>query len=134
MGTVYTKFGNEWYLEENSKCPVIGNNFSKDNCMGIYHAAGGTYSYSNYLTAFYDMLRSSNKSTTKRIAPKMPEKETWIEASWVNSNNTKDSSGRLINGVTLAIPHPGILQAVNQSTKFIPQPKVMRTSNLDYVR
>jgi hypothetical protein len=68
-------------------------------------------------------------SQSQRLAPWTLDRSTQgqINGSWVQNINMQDAFtkfGRVVNNVTLAIPHPGILQAARSSTKSIPQPEV----------
>ncbi|OCK94764.1 uncharacterized protein K441DRAFT_677298 [Cenococcum geophilum 1.58] len=127
-GTVKTSFANEWYIEDASKNPVQPDARS---FLSILYSSKGSDSYSSYLEQWQDTGENHNGSIEQleRRAPSILDRKTLLQcqlnSSWVQSINmqdTFDKFGRVVDNVTLALPHPGVLHAARSSTKSIPQP------------
>jgi hypothetical protein len=131
-GIVKTSFANETYLEASYRSSLVPN-FTQDtdrDFMGIIYSARGSDCWSTYLKA-WDNIGKRNQAKpiqSQRLAPWTLDRsmQGQINGSWVQSINMQDAFnklGRVVNNVTLAIPHPGILQAARTS-KWIAQPNV----------
>jgi hypothetical protein len=127
---VKTSFANEWYIEDASRNPVEPDARS---FLSILYSSKGSDSYSSYLEQWQDIGENHNGSIEQleRRAPSILDRKTLLQcqlnSSWVQSINmqdTFDKFGRVVDNVTLALPHPGVLHAARSSTKSIPQPGV----------
>lgn len=99
--------------------------------MSVVYSARGSDCWNNYLTAWND-IGNHTPIQSQRLAPWTIDRSTQgqINGSWVQSVNMTDAFirfGRVVNNVTLAIAHPGILKAARNSSNSIAQPDV-RTS------
>lgn len=130
-----TSFANEWYIEDASRNPLESDT-SQDmarSFLSILYSSKGSDSYSSYLEQWQDVGENHNGTIDQleRRAPSILDRKTLLQcqlnSSWVQSINMQDAFdkfGRVVDNVTLALPHPGVLQAARSSTKSIPQPGV----------
>jgi hypothetical protein len=133
-GTVKTSFANETYIEASHKSSLLSksplDNEAK-SFMSIVYSSRGSNCWSTFLEA-WDKVGNSQPGKpvqSKRLAPWIVDKNTLsqINGSWVQNIDIENASsklGRIVNNVTLAIPHPGILQVARNSSKLIAQPDV----------
>ena len=112
-----TSFANEWYIEDASKNAVEPDARS---FLSILYSSKGSDSYSSYLEQWQDIGENHNGSIEQleRRAPSILDRKTFLQcqlnSSWVQSTNmqdTFDKFGRVVDNVTLALPHPEVLHA-----------------------
>jgi hypothetical protein len=133
-GIVKTSFANESYLERNYKSSLgsAPSGVQDRSFNTLVYSSQGSGCWSIYLTAWGNNTNSSQEkiSQLQRPAPWTTDRSTQgqINSSWVQSidmqGTSKKFAGRVVNNVTLAIPHPGILKAARLRENSIAQPNV----------
>jgi hypothetical protein len=132
-GMVKTAFGNETSIEASyrSSLETSPTQITDRSFMSIIYSSRGSDCWSTYLKAWdtVDTRTEARPAESPRLAPWTLDRSTQgqINGSWVQNINIQEVSskwGRVVNNVTLAIPHPGVLQAARASSKLIPQPDV----------
>ena len=132
-GTVNTTFANETFIENFHGNPILASNDTSSRLnrswMSVFYSARGSACYSSFAEAWRNPGARGNGATdqSRRLVPLILDRETQVNTSWVQivEDIEKRSSelGRVINNVTLALPHPGVLAAAKNS-KLVPQPEV----------
>lgn len=129
QGRVQTQFSNPGYLAKICKTPIKNDeSVSGTTCLQIEHAAQGYHNYQRYLTYWTALAGSGNGTRDLRTRPQgfgLLHENTSITAAWVEvADVAKDAGGRIINNVSLAMPHAGIFQAAREPLNGILQPEV----------
>lgn len=132
-GMVKSSFANEAYLERSYRSSLVSqpDQTSDRSFMSVVYSARGSDCWNSYLTA-WNNIGNHTPIQSQRLAPWTIDRSTQgqINGSWVqsiNMTNAFSKFGRVVNNVTLAIAHPGILEAARSSSNSIAQPAV-RTS------
>ncbi|QDS69120.1 hypothetical protein FKW77_010323 [Venturia effusa] len=91
--------------------------------MSVIYSARGSDSWNSYLAA-WDGVGNHTTVQSQRLAPWTIDRSTQgqINGSWVQSDSSTNASNLIVNNVTLAIPHPGILKAARTKSSSIAQP------------
>ncbi|KAK3076724.1 hypothetical protein LTS18_012230, partial [Coniosporium uncinatum] len=133
LGPVRSIFANPKFLSQECQTP-IRNDLDADRdvggltCLQIAYAAQGYHNYQRYL-GNWDALASSGNGTSDLAS--RPEgfalinENTTVSAKWVERVDTHNVSmqyGRIVNNVSLAMPHPGVSSAAQDSRNDIIQP------------
>lgn len=137
-GIIKTSFANPFYIADNCQSPILVSHvddteYSAENvgttCLSISYAARAFYNYQQYLTYWAEMTGTGNGTTDQRYRPQgfaLFNENTTVNASWIEIIDTKENSkkfNRIINNVTLAMPHSGIFQAARDRRSNLMQPE-----------
>lgn len=136
-GLVKTTFANPYYVEGNCQSPIKVSTWDPEysatnvgtTCLSIDHAAQGFHNYKGYLSTWTGLVASSNGSTDQHLRPQgwgLFMENTTVNGSWIEVIDTKATSqkfGRIVNNVTLAMPHSGIFQAARDPLTNLVQPE-----------
>jgi len=133
QGLVKTQFANPAYIEQNCQTPIsVGYdpNDAGTTCIQIEHAAAGYHNYFAYLGTWAAINDNATGSTDLAQRPKgfaTLTDTTTIAAPWIERTNVtelylKDFPGKIINNVSMAMPHPGVIQAAIDAKNNIMQP------------
>ncbi|KAK5732170.1 hypothetical protein LTR17_010747 [Elasticomyces elasticus] len=134
-GLVKTSFANPTYIQGNCKTPItktIDPDVSGTTCVQMEHAAMGYHNYFSYLSTWTDMINNGTGSSDLTQRPKgyaMLFDNTTITAPWIEQTNVtalSETHGLIINNVSMAMPHPGVIQAA-----IDPINKIMQPGDLD---
>jgi hypothetical protein len=133
-GLVRTIFANPAYMEPACGTPITIKEdiLAGSTCLQLQYAAHSYYNYQRYISDWSTISKNSNGSIDPAIRPKgfaMIYENTTVTAPWIeleNSNVTKnwEQHQRIINNVTLALPHSGVPGAAWDSVNNILQPEV----------
>lgn len=132
VGTVSTQFAVPLYLEKMCQTPVTTDMdpvYSGQTCVEIEHVGQAYHNYQEYIAAWSELADADNGTST-RLASRLPPvgamyDNTSVTGSWIDIQNmTKLSAqyGRLVNNVTAALPHGGIIAAAQDPRNGIRQP------------
>jgi hypothetical protein len=137
QGFVRTSPSNVYYLGQNCGTPILikDDSESANTCMQIQYAAQSYYNYQRYIADWSIITIQGNGSSDPAERPKgfaMMFENTTVTAPWIdlnNSNVTVNSAkhGRIINNVTLALPHAGVPAACWNGANRILQPEVSKS-------
>ncbi|KAF1812602.1 hypothetical protein P152DRAFT_514211 [Eremomyces bilateralis CBS 781.70] len=135
-GAIRTSFGNAHYLAQTCESPpAIRLTSGKDEdveantCMEISYAS---QCYHNFITYLSEWSHFSATGVGRVDQGKRPTgvgslyEDTTIKAQWIDNRNlTSDSEafGRVLNNVSLAFPHVGVVQSARDQVNQILQPE-----------
>ncbi|KAJ4368921.1 hypothetical protein N0V83_006003 [Neocucurbitaria cava] len=131
---VKTDFANIDYVKALCQTPIrTDKEYSGSTCLQIEHAGQGYHNYQRYL-AYWDTAAANGNGTSDQI--KRPPgfgllyENTTVTAQWINIINTTEVSkenGRVINDVSLAMPHSGVFAAARDQRNGILQPEELNS-------
>jgi hypothetical protein len=138
FGQIKTSFANPNYLAANCLTPIKANSWDPDSspalvsqtCLTIEHAALSFHNYQQYMNDWTQIVgggNGSNQQALRPLAPGLFYQNTTVNGSWIHIVDTKEVStkfNRIVNNVTLAMPHTGIFQAARDPLNKILQPEV----------
>ncbi|KAK7518575.1 uncharacterized protein IWZ02DRAFT_222253 [Phyllosticta citriasiana] len=125
---VYTNWANPSHLSEKCKSPIPLSEdptYRNSSCMDISYAAQGYHDYQQYLSEW--AIRAANSSVGDDKNSRVPAYSLWdstvqVNGSWMDITAT-EWNGRIINNVSLAMPHISVLQAAQHKNNGILQPE-----------
>ncbi|TAQ87051.1 hypothetical protein B7494_g4637 [Chlorociboria aeruginascens] len=133
-GLVETCYANSTFILNNCQTPVTTSldlNYSGSTCLAIEHAGQAYHNYATYLdvwTANNDAgIVASPDLYNRPQAVGLLYDNTTVTGSWIETNTSNITSsweqyGRIINNVTMAMPHAGVSAASRSSINNIMQP------------
>ncbi|KAI9730134.1 MAG: hypothetical protein M1834_006127 [Cirrosporium novae-zelandiae] len=131
-GLVMTSFANPQYLSDTCPTPIQKSAdplYGGTTCLQIEHAGQAYHNYQAFLSVWTDQINSGNDTSidlTKRPnAVGLMYDNTTVKGSWIDVVNITEVSqkhGRLINNVTLAMPHSNVYTAAQNERNGIMQP------------
>jgi hypothetical protein len=138
QGVIKTSFANPTYLADNCQTPIMYNSWDPDysqanvgdTCLTIDHAAQGFHNYQQFMSSWTTIAQTGNGTDIQAYRPRgvgLFLQNTTVNGSWIHGINTTQVSklyNRVINNVTLAMPHVGVFQAARDPRSNILQPEV----------
>ncbi|KAJ5880816.1 uncharacterized protein N7473_011869 [Penicillium subrubescens] len=132
-GKVYTSFGNVEYLSLNCKSPIPQSMdpwARNETCLQMVHVGQAYHNYEQWITAWTNFIGSGNDTSNRLDSRPKPTGSMWdnttITGSWIETMNLTDLSqkhGRMVNNITMAMPHGGIPIAAMDENNDIRQPQ-----------
>ncbi|KAJ4317725.1 hypothetical protein N0V94_004798 [Neodidymelliopsis sp. IMI 364377] len=129
-GNVKTDFANVNYVQKMCQTPIYNDKENQfTTCLQIEHAGQGYYNYHKYLADWDTEVQRGNSSSDQNKRPKgfgLLYENTTVTAQWVDIVNTTEVSqkhNRVINNVSLAMPHAGVFAAARDERNGILQPE-----------
>ena len=129
---VITRFGHEAYIEDSCNTP-ISNETDPDHfgqtCMAIVYSGQSYHNHAQWLTRWTQAIAQKNGTLNQAERPApvaMLFDNTTVQGSWIESHNMTETSkkfDRVINNVTMAMPHAGIFAAARHPRNGILQPQ-----------
>ena len=104
-------------------------NIYSQTCIQIEHNAQAFNNYYQYMTNWTDRIDSGNGTASMASRPlpvALLHGNTTVSGSWIESRNMTESSAdydRLVNNVTMAMPHSGVFTAAKDDINDIVQPQ-----------
>jgi hypothetical protein len=132
VGNVSTEFGNPKYLETHCSTPIsqaMDPEAAGSTCMDLELVGQAYHNYQAYISAWSDLVKSKNR-TSSNLASRPPPTgslydNTTVTGSWIDIGNMTELSmkhGRMVNNITAAMPHGGIIAAATDPRNGIRQP------------
>lgn len=135
-GLVRASYANAMYLGYNCEVPFATtglDEYKNSTCLQIKHAGMGFSFLSSFLRDWTESVAAGNTTDSANNFDNRPlpvavlYDNTTVNGQWItpsHENITTDSSthGRLVENVTMAMPHAGIFKAVRDSSNHILQP------------
>ncbi|KAF4535796.1 uncharacterized protein LTHEOB_12533 [Lasiodiplodia theobromae] len=124
---VMTKFANNLYLGYKCETPIP---ISEDDvhrnatCLDISYAAQAYHDYQRYVAEWDHYARNHSAGTTKETrvpAFSQYRSEIQVNGTWMDVS-AFELDGRIINNVSLAMPHAGVMSAATDERNEIMQP------------
>ncbi|KAI1344660.1 hypothetical protein F5Y15DRAFT_136 [Xylariaceae sp. FL0016] len=133
-GLVKASYSNPYYVKDSCQTP-IDPNLDPDNsafsCLDVQHSGQSYHDMITFMKEWQTIHNNSNSNLdTIDVRPTAKHNlydNTTMESSWIeaDSSNTPalfDTYSRIINNVTLAMPHPGVYEAATNPKNGIMQP------------
>lgn len=132
VGNVSTEFANPYYLKNHCSTPItqaMDPEAAGSTCLDIELVGQAYHNYQAYISAWSDLVKSKN-STSSNLASRLPPTgslydNTTVTGSWIDIGNMTELSlkyGRMVNNITAAMPHGGIIAAATDPRNGIRQP------------
>ncbi|EQL33631.1 hypothetical protein, variant [Blastomyces dermatitidis ATCC 26199] len=131
-GTVKTKFANVPYLSDDCLTPIskeVDPEASQSTCLQLSYVGQAYHNYREYISEWSLLSRNGEKAGTdmkNRIVPAGTWNDnTTLRGSWIHEQDIIESSkkhGRMVNNVTAAMPHAGIIAASRHPRNALRQP------------
>jgi hypothetical protein len=134
-GIVKTAFGNSSYQMNNCETPILIETGDPDydprnvgqTCLVINDAAESFYTYQQYMSTWRGPIAKTTQQEYRPVPVALFLQNTTVNGTWINIIDTTAVSklnNRVINNVTLAMPHIGVYQAAHDPLSNILQPDV----------
>lgn len=136
-GKVSTSFANPYYIMDHCNTPIplkTDPDNGPQTCIQIQHSAQAYHNYMQYLTSWVDDIGSGNGSDNMSQRPDpvgMLYDNTTLKGSWTNVQNMSvlsEQFQRIVNNVSMAMPHVGIVAAAMDPVNGIIQPSDLNVS------
>ncbi|KAF2143279.1 uncharacterized protein K452DRAFT_247695 [Aplosporella prunicola CBS 121167] len=130
-GEVWTSFANAAYIQGQCETPIdleMDPLFRNSTCLGISYAAKTFHDYQQYMARWYERARNTSYTDVSvdknaRISGySLLNSTTIVNGSWLEVT-AKEVDGRIVNNVSLAMPHVGVQQAAADKRNKILQPQ-----------
>lgn len=132
---VYSQFANAYYVQQTCKTPITHlidhhpDEIGK-SCVQIEHASQAYHNYKSWLSHWTDVALIGNGTTDLATRPPgwaLLHDNTTISAPWIERDVTNatywlEKTGWVMNNVTMAMPHPGVVSAAVDESNGIMQP------------
>ncbi|KAL6718578.1 hypothetical protein ACLMJK_004670 [Lecanora helva] len=132
-GKVSTAFANNKELEITCPTPV---RYDRDpdawgaTCIQIQHAGEAVTNYMEYFNSWQRYIRAGNLSADPQERPNpvgtlFNTTTTTVKGSWIKAANMTEDFNlhrRIVNNVTMAMPHSGVIAAARDEINGITQP------------
>ncbi|KAJ5160407.1 uncharacterized protein N7482_007411, partial [Penicillium canariense] len=132
-GKVYTSFGNVDFLSLNCQSPIpqqMDPLARNDTCLQMVHVGQAYHNYQQWITAWANFISDGNDTSDQLQTRPRPTGSMWdnttITGSWIEVQNLTDLSkrhGRMVNNITMAMPHGSIPIAALDEKNDIRQPQ-----------
>lgn len=131
QGLVKTSFANSYYIADSCQTPIT-ESFDKEyagtTCLQIEHSSNAYHNYYSYLSTWTEAAKidgnSTNDLATRPRGYALFADNTTIQAPWIDHRavTQEEFPGYIINNVTMAMPHIGVVQAAIDPINKIMQP------------
>ncbi|KAI1424132.1 hypothetical protein F5Y12DRAFT_472510 [Xylaria sp. FL1777] len=133
QGLVKTSYANPYYVLDTCQNPLndIDPDYAPWNCLDILFS-GQSYTSLIAFMAEWDDIRKSKNSTMRQLSDRPTGKHilydnTTMDSSWIETENGDVAANfnthkRIVNNVTLALPHAGVYAAATDPINGILQP------------
>ncbi|KAL4804589.1 hypothetical protein BDV18DRAFT_26369 [Aspergillus unguis] len=133
VGNVYASFANTKYLADNCETPIAladDVEYRNNTCLNMQHAGQAYHNYQSFLHQWSLIKEGQRPSSTDLASRPRPtgslHDNTTVEGSWIDQVDMEELSkkyGRVVNNITAAMPHGGIIGAANHPANDIIQPE-----------
>ncbi|KAF1989030.1 hypothetical protein K402DRAFT_350647 [Aulographum hederae CBS 113979] len=134
QGNVRSSFANANFVAQECSTPIRRDMMGEvdvggTTCLQIEHAGQAFKNYAKYLSNWNEIASSGNGSSVLAERPKgfgLFNENTTVEASFIQQVDVTEIStaaGRIINNVSLAMPHAGVSSAARNPDNGILQPQ-----------
>jgi hypothetical protein len=128
VGSVKTDFANANYIGSLCRTPITNDDQSEASCLQIDHAGKNYYNLATFLSNWNRIVESNNSVPIEQHQRPswigLPYANATVVPQWINIINTTEVSEkyqRVINNVSLAMPHIGVSNAVRDQRNVMPQ-------------
>lgn len=131
-GAVSSEFANPAYVAQSCQTPITSTDDydAGDTCVNLENAALGYHNYFAYVGLWTQIVDNGNGSSVLSARPQgfaLLNDNTSVTAPWVEEYTTNmteiyETQGIIVNNVSMAMPHPGVIQAAQDPINGIIQP------------
>ncbi|KAH7313809.1 hypothetical protein B0I35DRAFT_355419 [Stachybotrys elegans] len=131
-GLAYTSYANVTYISRDCANGIVeGDGESSGSCLSVQFAGQSYRNLISFMTGWERLIENGTQipadltgrpTGTMLLFDNTTMTSSWIETAYGNVAQQHDSNGRIINNVTLAMPHPGVYAAATDPTNGILQP------------
>ncbi|KAI9646576.1 hypothetical protein NHQ30_004571 [Ciborinia camelliae] len=135
QGLVKTSYANPFYVNQNCHTPIskaIDPDYSASTCVDIDHAGEAYHNFLEFIRTWADVAAAGGSGNSSELANRpnvtaMLYDNTTVKASWIRTNTSDmaanyEKYNRVVNNVTLAMPHAGVVAASTDQINGILQP------------
>lgn len=122
-------------MQSTCASPTKANDKSNgpSTCTEIEYAAQAYHNYQRYLSDWEDRIANGNTSMFLDERPQafaLLTENTTVTGQWIEmtADNATTLDGRVINNVSMAMPHVGVTTAARDAINGILQPEVSNSS------
>jgi hypothetical protein len=141
-GKVSAVFANSIFLAKTCPTPIedkVDPEYKGSTCLQIEHAGQAYHNYHMWLDGWSNLVSKGMKTGTEYSARPPPIGLMWdnttIQGQWItpsHENITADSTKRLVQNVTMAMPHANLFNAARDSINGIVQPNDLNQGEGEY--
>ncbi|KAJ6190451.1 hypothetical protein N7519_000472 [Penicillium mononematosum] len=131
-GKVTSSFANPHYTAANCETPVTNEmdpDYRNTTCIQIEHVGHAYHNYQQWISQWGQLITHNNETSSELQKRPKPTGSLWdnttVTGSWINMQDMSTLSkehGRMINNITMAMPHGGIPGAAMNSKNRLKQP------------
>ncbi|KAF7719360.1 Uncharacterized protein PECH_004854 [Penicillium ucsense] len=132
-GKIQTSFANVRYLALKCQSPIprsMDEASYNETCLQILHAGQSYHNYEQWISSWANLQQRGGSASTRQTDRPKPTGSMWdnttLSGSWIEVQDMAMQSktfGRMINNITMAMPHGGIPIAAMDADNKISQPQ-----------
>lgn len=132
-GKVHASFGNTVYLSSVCQTPIpvdMDPEARNTTCLEIEHVGSAYHNYQQWITEWSELVQGDNRTSHNLHRRPKPTGSIWdnttVTGSWIEVKDTSELSSkydRMVNNITMAMPHGGVPGAAMDEKNKIQQPK-----------
>ncbi|KAJ5244036.1 hypothetical protein N7489_004132 [Penicillium chrysogenum] len=132
QGKVLSSFANTHYTAANCETPVTNEmdpDYRNTTCIQIEHVGHAYHNYQQWISQWSQLITHNNETSSQLQKRPKPTGSLWdnttVTGSWIDMQDMSTLSkehGRMINNITMAMPHGGIPGAAMNSKNKLKQP------------
>lgn len=130
QGLVIASWGNSQYLAKKCASPTKDGDAEEGptTCTQIQYAAQGFHNFQRYLSDWQERVQNGNGTTVLADRPQafaLLSENTTVTGKWIETRNEMTLlHGRVVNNITMAMPHAAVTSAARDGLNEIMQPEV----------
>jgi hypothetical protein len=141
FGKVSAAFANSTFLAGTCPTPIDANvdPIKGTTCLQIEHAGQAYHNYQIYMDGWSRLVAGGNRSGVEYATRPPPigvmYENTTVQGQWITpsrENITADSTTRLVQNITMAMPHTNVFHAARDRVNDIMQPQDLNQGNGQY--
>jgi hypothetical protein len=128
VGSVMTDFANYGYVESLYASPIPDKGYANVTCLQLDWAGTNYYNFGKFLSSWGDMVKANNSASIEQEQRPawigLPYANATVVSQWIDVVDTTEVSKRyqrVINNVSLAMPHIGVSNAVRDLRNDMPE-------------
>ncbi|KAJ5827377.1 hypothetical protein N7447_004140 [Penicillium robsamsonii] len=132
QGKVTSIFANPTYIASECETPVtiaMDLDYRNNTCLQIVHVGHAYHNYQQWIAQWGQLVASKNETSSQLQKRQEPTGSLWdnttVTGSWIDIQDMSTLSnkhGRMINNITMAMPHGGIPAAAMNTKNNLKQP------------
>ncbi|KAI9753023.1 MAG: hypothetical protein M4579_005365 [Chaenotheca gracillima] len=127
-GQVFTEYANPVYASQKCQTPAKIHDweYGGSTCIEIEHAGQAYHNYLLFLAGWQNNPAESSDLAHRQAGVGMLYDNTTVQGSWIEIKNMTEVSlehDRIVNNVTMAMPHSGVFAAAKEPRNEIMQPE-----------